>query len=81
MDPVRREVHGPGVSVFGSPGRMSDFGNFLNGFAKSPRLIVLNFDWVQFVFMKNREIPHSVRGLCVINSTGKFHLRFVGKNL
>ena len=42
---------------------MGDFGNFLNGFAKSPRLIVLNIDWVQFV-LKNCEIPHSVRGLC-----------------
>ena len=41
---------------------MGDFGNFWNGFAKSPRLIVLNIDWVQFVF-KNCEIPHSVRGL------------------
>ena len=27
-------------------GRMGDFGNFLNGFAKRPRLIVLNSDWV-----------------------------------
>ena len=43
-------------------GRIGDFGNFLNGFAKSPRLIVLNIDWVQFV-LKNCEIPHSVRGL------------------
>ena len=40
---------------------MGDFGNFLNGFSKSQRLIVLNIDWVQFV-LKN-EIPHSVRGL------------------
>ena len=38
-------------------GRTADFGNFLNGFAKSPRLIVLNIDWVQFV------LPYSVRGL------------------
>ena len=30
-------------------GRIGDFGNFLNGFAKSPRLIVLNIDWVEFV--------------------------------
>ena len=29
-------------------GRIGDFGNFLNGFAKSQRLIVLNIDWVQF---------------------------------
>ena len=28
-------------------GRIGDFGNFLNGFAKSQRLIVLNIDWVQ----------------------------------
>ena len=32
------------------------------GFAKSPRLIVLNIDRVQFV-LKNCEILHSVRGL------------------
>ena len=31
-------------------------------FAKSPRFVVLNFDWVQFV-LKNCEILHSVRGL------------------
>ena len=43
-------------------GRIGDFGNFLNGFAKSPRLIVVNFDWVQFV-SKKCEILHSVRGL------------------
>ena len=43
-------------------GRIGDFGNFLNGFAKSPQLIVLNIDWVQFV-LKNCEILHSVRGL------------------
>ena len=43
-------------------GRIGDFGNFLNGFAKSQRLIVLNIDWVQFV-LKNSEILHSVRGL------------------
>ena len=42
-------------------GRMGDFGK-LNGFAKSPRLIVLNIDWAQFV-LKNCEIPHSVRAL------------------
>ena len=42
--------------------RMGDLGNFLNGFAKSPRLIVLNIDWVQFV-LKNCEMPYSVRGL------------------
>ena len=43
-------------------GRIGDFGNFLNVFAKSPRLIVVNFDWVQFV-SKKCEILHSVRGL------------------
>ena len=43
-------------------GRIGDFGNFLNGFSKSTRLIVLNIDWVQFV-LKNCEILHSVRGL------------------
>ena len=41
---------------------MGDFEYFLNGFAKSPRLIVLNIDWVQFV-SKNCETPHSVQGL------------------
>ena len=39
-----------------------DFGNFLNGFAKSQGLIVLNIDWEHFV-MKNCEILHSFRGL------------------
>ena len=45
-------------------GRIGDFGNFWNGFVKSPRLIVLNIliDWVQFV-LKNCEILHSARGL------------------
>ena len=43
-------------------GGIGDFGNFLNVFAKSPQLIVLNIDWVQFV-LKNYEILHSVRGL------------------
>ena len=43
-------------------GHIGDFGNFLNGFAKNPRLIVLNIDWVQLV-LKNCEIRHSVRGL------------------
>ena len=38
-------------------GRIGNFGNILNGFAKSPRLIVLNIDWVQFV-LKNCEILH-----------------------
>ena len=43
-------------------GRIGDFGNFFNGFAKCPWLIVLNIDQVQFV-LKNCEIVHSVRGL------------------
>ena len=43
-------------------GRIGDFGNFFNGFAKSRQLIVLNIEWVQFV-LKNCEILHSVRGL------------------
>ena len=43
-------------------GRIGDFGHFFNGFAKSPRLIVLNIDWVQFA-LKSCEILHSVRGL------------------
>ena len=43
-------------------GRMGDFGTFLNGFAKSPRLIVLKIDRLQFV-LTNCEILHSVRGL------------------
>ena len=45
-------------------GRIGDFGNFftVNVFAKSPWLIVLNIDWVQFV-SKNCEILHSVRDL------------------
>ena len=49
-------------------GRIGDFGDFLNGFAKSPRLIVLNIDWVSLsskivkyhilseVFMINRTV-------------------------
>ena len=44
-----------------SAGRIGDFGNFLNGLAKSPR--VLRSSWiVQF------EILHSVRGLYDKNS-------------
>ena len=42
--------------------RIGDFGNVLNDFAKSPQLMVLNIDWVQFV-LKNCEILHSVRSL------------------
>ena len=58
-------------------GSIGDFGNFLNGFAKSPRLIVLDIDWVQFV-LKNCEILHSAaRGLY-----DRLHTpRFAGKIL
>ena len=38
-------------------GGIGNFGNVLNSFAKSPRLIVLNIDSVQFV-LKNCEILH-----------------------
>ena len=50
-------------------GRIGDFGNFLNGFAKSPRVLrtVLNIEWVQFV-LKNCEILHFVWGLYDKNS-------------
>ena len=47
-------------------GCRGDFGNFLNGFAKSARLIVLNIDWVQFV-LKNCEIPYILSQVCMIN--------------
>ena len=45
---------------------MGDFGSFLNGFAKSPRFVVLNIDWVQFV-LKNCEIPYILSEVCMIN--------------
>ena len=50
-------------------GGISDFGNFLNGFAKSPRVLhtVLNIEWVQFV-LKNCEILHFFWGLYDKNS-------------
>ena len=35
-------------------------------FAESPRLIVLNIDWVQFV-LKNCEIPYILSEVCMIN--------------
>ena len=38
-------------------GGIGNFGNVLNSFAKSPRLIVLNIDSVQFV-LKNCQILH-----------------------
>ena len=54
-------------------GRIGDFGNFLNGFAKSPRVLrtVLNIEWVQFV-LKNREILHFVWGLYDKNSASYY---------
>ena len=48
-------------------GRIGDFENFLNGFAKSPRLIVLNIDWVQFVL---KIVKYCILcEVCMINST------------
>ena len=54
-------------------GRIGDFGNFLNGFAKSPRVLhtVLNVEWVQFV-LKNCEIQHFVWGLYDKNSASYY---------
>ena len=54
-------------------GRIGDFGNFLNGFAKSPRVLctVLNIEWVQFV-LKNWDILHFVRGLYDKNSASYY---------
>ena len=51
-----RQMWEPAGRTFG------DFRNFLNVFAKSPWLIALNIDWVEFV-LTNCEILHSVRGL------------------
>ena len=57
-------------------GRIGDFGNFLNGFAKSPRVLrtVLNIEWVQFV-LKNCEMLHFVRGLYVKNSASYYCMK------
>ena len=44
-------------------GRIGDFGNFLNGFAQSPQLIVLNIDWVQYLSWKIVKYCILVRGL------------------
>ena len=54
-------------------GRIGDFGNFLNGFAKSPRVLrtVLDSEWVQFV-SKNCEILHFVWGLYDENSASHY---------
>ena len=54
-------------------GHIGDFGNILNGFAKSPRVLrtVLNIEWVQFVF-KNCEILHFVWGLYDKNSASYY---------
>ena len=49
-------------------GRIGDFGNFLNGFAQSPQLIVLNIDWVQYLSWKI--VKYCILcEVCVINST------------
>ena len=52
---------------------IGDFGNSLNGFAKSPRVLrkVLNIEWVQFV-LKNCEILHFVWGLYDKNSASYY---------
>ena len=54
-------------------GRIGDFGNFLNGFAKSLRVLrtFLNIEWVQFV-LKNCEILHLVGGLYDKNSASYY---------
>ena len=54
-------------------GRIGDFGNFLNGFAKSPSVLrtVLNIEWVQFV-LKNCEILHFVWDLYDKNSASYY---------
>ena len=54
-------------------GRIGDFGNFLNGFAKSSRVLrtVLNIEWVQFV-LKNCEILHFIWGLYDKNSASYY---------
>ena len=53
--------------------RIGDFGNFLNGFAKSPRVrrTVLNIEWRQFV-LKNCEILHFVWSLYDKNSASYY---------
>ena len=54
-------------------GRIGDFGNFFNGFAKSLRMFhtVLNIEWMQVV-MKNCEILHFVWGLYDKNSASYY---------
>ena len=54
-------------------GRIGDFGNFLNSFAKRPRVLrtALNIEWVQFV-LKNCEILHFVWGLYDKNSASYY---------
>ena len=44
-------------------GRIGDSGNFLNGFAKIPRLIVLNIDWVPIVL--NKKTPEGAYAGCI----------------
>ena len=47
-------------------GRIGDFGNFLNGFAKSQRLIVLNIDWVQLFW---KTVKYCILSeVCMINT-------------
>ena len=48
-------------------GRIGDFGNCFNVFAKSLRLILLNIDWMQFV-LKNCATDCKSK-VCMINST------------
>ena len=50
--------------------RIVDFGNFLNGFANIPR-VLLSIEWVQFV-LKNCEMQHFVRGLYDKNSASYY---------
>ena len=51
-------------------GRIVDFRNFLNGFAKIP-CVLLNIEWMQFV-LKSCEILHFVRGLYDKNSASYY---------
>ena len=48
-------------------GRIGDFGHFLNVFAKSPWLIVLNIDWVHLFW---KIVKYCILSeVCIINST------------
>ena len=61
------------LALVKSENRIGDFGNFLNGFAKSPRVrrMVLTIEWRQFV-LKNCEILHFVWGLYYKNSASYY---------